>query len=94
MNYFVSSHVCFLLSVCKFLLKNHCLEITFFCLLCLSHFALNMQKASLVIHNLLNVAEELQLSRMEIPNLVQGKFESPSGDRFFLLSLFLLGGTS
>lgn len=55
----------------------------------LSHFDLNMQKTSLVVHNLLNVAEELQLARMEIPNLVQGQFESPSGDRFFLL-IFLL----
>lgn len=42
------------------------------------------QKTSLIVHNLLNVAEELQLARMEIPNLVQGKFESPSAEQLYL----------
>lgn len=54
-------------------------------------FALRMQKTSLVIQNLLDVAEELQLARMEIPNLVQGNFDSPSGDQLPpLTSLFVV----
>ncbi|KAF8081591.1 hypothetical protein N665_0876s0009 [Sinapis alba] len=47
------------------------------------------QKTSLVVHNLLNVAEELQLARIEIPNLVQGKFESPSAAQLYLQISFV-----
>ncbi|KAJ0230034.1 Uncharacterized protein HA466_0311290 [Hirschfeldia incana] len=47
------------------------------------------QKTSLVVHNLLNVAEELQLARMEIPNLVQGQFESPSAEQLYLQISFV-----
>ncbi|CAH2052512.1 unnamed protein product [Thlaspi arvense] len=47
------------------------------------------QKTSLVLHNLLDVAEELQLARMEIPNLIQGKFDSPSEEQLHLQITFI-----
>ncbi|ESQ37036.1 hypothetical protein EUTSA_v10002382mg [Eutrema salsugineum] len=47
------------------------------------------QKTSLVLHNMLDVAEELQLARMEIPNLVQGKFDSPSAEQLHLQITFI-----
>ncbi|CAA7023675.1 unnamed protein product [Microthlaspi erraticum] len=47
------------------------------------------QKTSLVLHNLLDVAEELQLARMEIPNLIQGKFETPSEEQLHLQITFI-----
>jgi hypothetical protein len=51
------------------------------------------QKTSLLLHNLLDVAEEFHLAQMNIPNLVQGNFDSPSGD-LFSSSHFSLGQTS
>ncbi|KFK31796.1 hypothetical protein AALP_AA6G160100 [Arabis alpina] len=47
------------------------------------------QKTSLVLQNLLDVAEELQLARMEIPNLVQGTFDSPSAEQLHLQISFI-----
>uniref|UniRef100_A0A1J3EBD6 Knl1 C-terminal RWD domain-containing protein n=1 Tax=Noccaea caerulescens TaxID=107243 RepID=A0A1J3EBD6_NOCCA len=47
------------------------------------------QKTSLVLHNLLDVAEELQLARMEMPNLIQGNFETPSEEQLHLQITFI-----
>ncbi|VVA98365.1 unnamed protein product [Arabis nemorensis] len=47
------------------------------------------QKTSLVLQNLLDVAEELQLARMEIPNLVRGAFDSPSAEQLHLQISFI-----
>ncbi|XP_010542040.1 PREDICTED: uncharacterized protein LOC104815372 [Tarenaya hassleriana] len=46
------------------------------------------QKTSLALHNLLDVAEELQLARMELRNLVQGNFDSPSAEQLHLQITF------
>ncbi|XP_010488668.1 PREDICTED: uncharacterized protein LOC104766472 [Camelina sativa] len=47
------------------------------------------QKTSLVLHNLLNVAEEFHLAQMNIPNLIQGNFDSPSAEQLHLQISFL-----
>ncbi|CAD5318087.1 unnamed protein product [Arabidopsis thaliana] len=47
------------------------------------------QKTSLLLHNLLDVAEEFHLAQMNIPNLVQGNFDSPSAEQLHLQISFL-----
>ncbi|KAG7583377.1 hypothetical protein ISN44_As08g029010 [Arabidopsis suecica] len=47
------------------------------------------QKTSLRLHNLLDVAEEFHLAQMNIPNLVQGNFDSPSAEQLHLQISFL-----
>ncbi|EFH59889.1 hypothetical protein ARALYDRAFT_480072 [Arabidopsis lyrata subsp. lyrata] len=47
------------------------------------------QKTSLLLHNLLDVAEEFHLAQMNIPNLVQGNFDSPSAELLHLQINFL-----
>ncbi|EOA32720.1 hypothetical protein CARUB_v10016023mg [Capsella rubella] len=47
------------------------------------------QKTSLLLHNLLDVAEEFHLAQMNIPNLVQGHFNSPSAEQLQLQISFL-----
>ncbi|KAG7578709.1 hypothetical protein ISN45_Aa03g028820 [Arabidopsis thaliana x Arabidopsis arenosa] len=47
------------------------------------------QKTILRLHNLLDVAEEFHLAQMNIPNLVQGNFDSPSAEQLHLQISFL-----